>query len=237
MPNTDQAIISWDRNFEATLGAAVEIGALQPKPIHDLLLRQVLRSVPPLHVFNGHCTYSDALANLLQQEEIQTIALIRDPRDVVVSLAEYLMKHDHPQYQGKSWNKCLTQAITGYSPIHTPTVRPTEERGWKQAWQAFLPWKEQKNVLFLRFEDLVGPEGGGPVEIQLQNIRRILDFAGKHELPAEQIRGDVFGGTRTFRTGGIGRWKEKFTPENKSRFKDAIGNMLVELEYETGNDW
>ncbi len=185
--------MSWNRKYESTLGPAVEIGALQPKPMHDLLLREVLRSIPPLHVFNGHCTHSNALADLLLQEEIQTIALVRDPRDVVVSLAEYLIKHEHPQYRGKSWNKCLRQAIEGYSPIHAPRVRPTEERGWQQAWQAFLPWKEVKGVLFLRFEDLVGPEGGGSEETQLQNIRRILDFAGKQTLPAEEIHGNVFG--------------------------------------------
>ncbi|WP_419599981.1 sulfotransferase domain-containing protein [Thiolapillus sp.] len=198
--HADQAVISWNRKYESTLGPAVEIGALQPKPMHDLLLREVLRSIPPLHVFNGHCTHSNALADLLLQEEIQTIALVRDPRDVVVSLAEYLIKHEHPQYRGKSWNKCLRQAIEGYSPIHAPRVRPTEERGWQQAWQAFLPWKEVKGVLFLRFEDLVGPEGGGSEETQLQNIRRILDFAGKQTLPAEEIHGNVFGGTRTIRT-------------------------------------
>ncbi|WP_419596745.1 hypothetical protein [Thiolapillus sp.] len=55
-------------------------------------------------------------------------------------------------------------------------------------------------MLFLRFEDLVGPEGGGSEETQLQNIRRILDFAGKQTLPAEEIHGNVFGGTRTIRT-------------------------------------
>ena len=98
--HADQAVVSWDRKYKSTLGPAVEIGALQPKPMHDLLLREVLRSIPPLHVFNGHCTHSDALADLLQQEEIQTIALVRDPRDVVVSLAEYLIKHEHPQYRG-----------------------------------------------------------------------------------------------------------------------------------------
>ncbi|WP_419604898.1 hypothetical protein [Thiolapillus sp.] len=125
--HADQAVISWNRKYESTLGPAVEIGALQPKPMHDLLLREVLRSIPPLHVFNGHCTHSNALADLLLQEEIQTIALVRDPRDVVVSLAEYLIKHEHPQYRGKSWNKCLRQAIEGYSPIHAPRVRPAEE--------------------------------------------------------------------------------------------------------------
>ena len=235
--HADQAIITWDKSSEAVFGPAVEIGTLQPKPIHDLLLRQVLRSIPPFHVFNGHCTHTTALSSLLKQEEIQIITIIRDPRDVVVSLSEYLMKHEHPLYHGKSWNKCLKQSILGYSSIHTTKVQPTEDRSWAQAWRAFLPWKENSEVLFLRFEDLIGPEGGGSEKKQLQNIHRILELIGKRELSAEEICGKVFGGTRTFHVGGIGRWKEKFTPENKFLFKEAIGDLLIKMGYDTTNDW
>ncbi len=234
--HADQAIHTWDARQEKLLGPMIEIG-MQPKPIHDLLLRQSLRSIPPANVFNGHCTHTPALVQLLKEEQIRVVSVIRDPRDIVVSLAEYLKKHNHPSYQNLSWNKCLRQAILGYSAVHVTKVAALEERNWGQVWEAFLPWVEEKQVLTLRFEDLIGPEGGGSGKVQLENLEAILAFLDKEALPASEIQKKIFGGTRTFNVGDIGRWKEKFTKDNKALFKQVIGNLLVKLDYEADDDW
>ena len=235
--HADQAVVSWDESQRALLGQPIEIGALHPKPVHELLLRQTLRSIPPGQVFNGHCTHTPALSRLLKEENIQVVSIIRDPRDVVVSLAEYLKKHDHPQYRNKSWNKGLATAIQGYAQIHTSRVPSRQGRSWAEAWQAFLPWQDDDNSLVLRFEDLVGNKGGGSDAAQLKNITNILEFIGKPQLSADKICQDVFGGTRTFHVGGMGRWKEKFSPENIELFKQAIGSILVQMNYASDDNW
>jgi hypothetical protein len=217
--HADQAVMSWDKSRASSYGRAIEIGALHPKPIHELLLRQLLRSIPPGQVFNGHCTHTPGLSTLLHEEDIQVVSIIRDPRDVVVSLAEYLKKHDHPQHQNQSWNKCLATAIRGYGQIHESRVPAREERSWGDAWHAFLPWQDDNNTLVLHFEDLIGAKGGGSDPAQRDNIRKILHFIDKPASSAEKICENVFGGTRTFHVGGMGRWKEKFTPENIALFK------------------
>jgi hypothetical protein len=41
----------------------------------------------------------------------------------------------------------------------------------------------------------------------------------------------------TFRSGKTGEWKKHFTDEHKRIFKDAAGDLLVQLGYEKNNDW
>jgi hypothetical protein len=43
--------------------------------------------------------------------------------------------------------------------------------------------------------------------------------------------------SHTFRSGKTGGWKEYFTEEHKSLFKEMAGDLLVRLGYETTNDW
>jgi hypothetical protein len=41
----------------------------------------------------------------------------------------------------------------------------------------------------------------------------------------------------TFRKGKPGNWREHFSEENKSTFKDYTGDLLKLLGYEGDNDW
>jgi hypothetical protein len=43
--------------------------------------------------------------------------------------------------------------------------------------------------------------------------------------------------SHTFRSGKTGGWKQHFTDEHKSLFKDVAGDLLVKLGYEENNDW
>ena len=43
--------------------------------------------------------------------------------------------------------------------------------------------------------------------------------------------------SHTFRSGKTGGWREYFTDEHKSLFKEVAGNLLVKLGYEKDNDW
>ncbi len=43
--------------------------------------------------------------------------------------------------------------------------------------------------------------------------------------------------SHTIRGGRTGDWRSHFTEEHKKMFKEAAGNLLVELGYEKNNDW
>jgi len=70
-----------------------------------------------------------------------------------------------------------------------------------------LSWRDDPRCLFLRFEDLVGPNGGGSDELQQQAIKSIENHLG-YTLGSEQCK-EIYSTTaRTFRKGSIDGWKE-----------------------------
>ena len=227
--HANRAAVLWSAEQEPLLGKGIEVGVANPTPMHGLLLRQLIRSVTPGWVFNGHCGYDPALLDLLKSERVRIINILRDPRDIAVSLARYLTSHEQPATIGKSEEQLLFEVIDGIDLQNNPLVAPTERRDLGETCQAFLPWRDCADTLTVRFEDIIGPEGGGEIEVQLELIRQVLAYIGCEPERAREIRGQVFGGTRTFDRGQIGSWRAAFSKEHKERSKQVMGQYLVSL--------
>lgn len=95
------------------------------------------------------------------------------------------------------------------------------------------------DALLVHFEDLVGPKGGGDKKRQLQAIYKTADFLGVSltQEAAEEIGEELFGHTKTFRKGQIGRWREAYNAEHKRLFKEFVGESLIILGYEKDSNW
>ncbi len=100
-------------------------------------------------------------------------------------------------------------------------------------------------VVVCRFEDLVGPLGGGTLEQQYEQILAITN-AFNIELSQDKLNflaENVYASAITsdfntvFRRGQIGSWKESFTEENKKICKETMGKALIQLGYEKDYEW
>ena len=104
-----------------------------------------------------------------------------------------------------------------------------------------LSWGNQSGNILLKFEHLVGEQGGGNNAIQYDVVTRVinhLELVG--QMSDEKILAmgfESFGKTTTFRKGQIGKWTDLLDEKDKALFKGALNNLLVELNYETGSDW
>ena len=111
---------------------------------------------------------------------------------------------------------------------------------YREFFESYLPWLDVDNFLAVRFEDLVGPCGGGTLEKQLEVIKRIADHLNI-VLPLEQIKniaGSLFGGTHTFNKGKIGRWRKLFTKDMKQAFKESVGDdIILQFGYNLCQEW
>lgn len=92
----------------------------------------------------------------------------------------------------------------------------------------------------IRFEDLIGSSGGGSDKKQIETVNAIVKHIGI-ELSQEEIQQiaakSFFTGSRTFRKGHIGDWRNHFTEEHKQIFKEVHGDTLIKLGYEKDYDW
>ena len=110
--------------------------------------------------------------------------------------------------------------------------------GVKQRYEGVFQWLEQKNVMCVRFEDLINNR-----DVTLNAMLDEVEKTGyKIPTPCEQALSILIEAiqpkkSRTFRSGKTGGWKEYFTEEHKKLFKDVAGDLLMRLGYEKNNDW
>lgn len=170
--------------------------------------------------------------------------MIRDPRDQLISLAATSLKD--PLNREMYLHETLLDLIKGENK-HVPWERRHGAcdlmwtLGPVKFYKSFLKWTENPKFMVVRFENLVGPQGGGTLEAQMNEIRNI----GRHlgvEFTDEQIievADNLYGDTRTFKKGQLNAWKKYYTPEIKQAFKNVPGacQLLIDLGYEQDCDW
>ncbi len=193
--------------------------------------------LPAEKFWSVHLFYNANYAKRLKEDKCACLFIYRDPRDQLVSFMYYMLKHNKswPGVNGHSHAEIINDLIdTCAFQRNSPPVKSI-----LQLYESYLPWLNEEHVLAIRFEDIVGEKGGGSDETQLATIRAIahhMQLALSDE-EIEEIARNLFGGTETFRKGQIGSWKDHFTPQQKERFKQVAGQLLIDLGYESDFNW
>ena len=164
--------------------------------------------------------------------------IYRDPRDMLVSHVFFAtdMQEEHGMHEYYNLlpdiNDRLKVAITGIDRDGFYMVSV------KQRYEGVFQWLEQKNVLCLRFEDLINDRDAA-LNAMLNEVEKTgyqIPTPREQALPVlvESIQPKK---SHTFRSGKTGGWREFFSEEHKQLFKDVAGDLLVRLGYEKSNDW
>ena len=199
-----------------------------------------LESTRPGEFTKGHIPCVDEARDFVRDHELLVFNMIRDPRDNVISLVNYLMKHKHhplhPHYARLESNQArILATIRGFQDEQgEPVIR---DIGWRL--NNWVGWDNESKVTNLRFESLIGLKGGGDRDAQLREINKILRTLGISSSPlAESIAEKACeSGVHSFRRGRIQGWKSVFTDEHKTAFKSIANWALVHYGYETGDRW
>jgi hypothetical protein len=164
--------------------------------------------------------------------------IYRDPRDLLVSQVFFAtdMHEEHGMHD--YYNSLpdigarLKVAITGIEQagLHMVSV--------KQRYEGVFQWLEQKNVMCMRFEDLINKR-----DATLNSMVNEVEKTG-YKIPTSREKAIAIlvesiqpKKSHTFRAGKTGSWKTYFTDEHKKLFKDVAGDLVVKLGYEKNNDW
>jgi hypothetical protein len=86
----------------------------------------------------------------------------------------------------------------------------------------------------LRFEDLVGPGGGGDAERQRASIASLLRHVGlvEEDGAVDAIAKELFSSeSPTFRKGSAGGWRSAFDPELETLFDQVVGDRAIPYGY------
>lgn len=180
----------------------------------------------PNRYFITHIT-SDQVPD---EELFTSVLLVRDPRDVMVSFLHHMMGHNRwffgSQLKIKDVGSRTVDDLMA-EVLQYPTYSPGDGVLYAAKWMG------NPAVTVIRFEDLVGVEGGGSLEAQEAALGRLAECMGL-ELG---VHPSLFGRSWGFRNGQIGEWEEIFSAENKQLCKKLYGQAIVELGYEKNTNW
>src|SRR5215207_765810 len=155
----------------------VIIGVVSPQQIGRQWLSRRLSRIPDGCFIIAHCIYTLELAELLREEEMCVTCIMRDPRDVVVSQMHHIKQRtQHFAHEAfvalPSDRERLLFSIRG-GELGGRTLQSLDER-YRQFWE----WERDPNAVMVKFEELVGPEGGGSTDAQRRAVERIAAHVG-----------------------------------------------------------
>ncbi|MEP0806676.1 MAG: sulfotransferase domain-containing protein [Chloroflexota bacterium] len=197
-----------------------------------------LKAIPPGVIGWGYVDATPENASFLTSSGRVNYFIYRDPRDMLVSHVFFATDmHEehgmHAYYQSlPDFGERLKVAITGIERDGMKMVSV------KQRYEGVFQWLETPGVLCIRFEDLINNRDA--------TLHAMLDEVEKtgYKIPTPREKALAVlteaiqpKKSHTFRSGKTGGWKQYFTDEHKSLFKEVAGDLLVRLGYEKNNDW
>lgn len=181
----------------------------------------------------AHIGSSPGVLDLISDQGFRRLLLIRDPRDICVSHAHHVSitpsRPHHDRFaRMSSFDERLMASITGLAPLGDDVGLPSigERLG------RYHGWLQDPDTYVIRFEDLVGPSGGGSAGAQRAAVTGLVRHCG-HEADASVIERLTAGHRRTptFRRGVIGDWSKHFNEEHRSAFAEVANSQLEAFGY------
>lgn len=204
------------------------------------LIERLLKSIPPGRFLTAHLNYHPKVHDALIQMKYKVLLMVRDPRDVVLSWADYIAKEkNHLLYSFFCRTDLDYRIRCGIRGVGSDVTKTRRQPSILELISGHMKWKTQGCAFLVQFEQLIGEKGGGSREVQQKVMEQLVDFfeiecAGT---VIDVICDTLFGGTYTFHSGMIGRWRDRFTDEHKALFKETVGRLLINLGYETDMNW
>lgn len=189
--------------------------------------------IAPGEVLGAHLYHSDESADRLKAINACHLFIYRDPRDIVLSEAEYLASMN-PWHRMHRFFKSVTAP---QERIRMVIEGVPEAQGVYPDLRArllpYLGWLDEPDVLCLRYEELVGSDR----KVMLEKICR--EFAVRAKLAnvnfadlVKSIERNLdHGRSHTFRSGGTEKWRSQMTSENLHKLTEIAGDLFERMGY------
>jgi hypothetical protein len=154
----------------------------------------------------------------------------RDPRDTLLSMVNYMCGATGRGLSVFSNLRTFRSILVSMPTLEERITYALTDDSFPSSGDDFrrtLWLLHHPDVCKTSFEELVGPQGGGTADSQLQATARLLDFPGIKDRPLEEVTGKLFNrNTFSFHRGQIGDWREVFTDKQRRLAEARFGDLL-----------
>ncbi len=206
-------------------------------------------TVEPGMVVHGHDWYTPELIQILAQNPLKVILMLRDPRDQTVSHMFHLLRDSahpwHERISAMDQAEALTACIEG-RPGDPDLPGINDFLGMTNSWVSV-----DSPAISIRYESLQADPF-----THMQAVFRYLEIEVRPAMIEAIIQRNRFermtvgrkvwkmarrpgqeDSSSHFRKGIIGDWKNYFQPAHIHRFKEVAGQALIEMGYEKDLEW
>lgn len=194
-------------------------------------LATLLPRIRKAQVVMSHLHWSQAEADALQASDLRTIFMMRDPRDVLASEVSYVMRrpsHDlHAIYASEPDDQARYRLV-----LEGDEARKIEP--FARRLEYFLNWMDT-DMHVVRFEELVGAQGGGSDATQRAALRGLYTAIGAplSDSQVDRVCQQLFStNSPTFQRGQIRGWQDKLDNDLMDQFRDVAGDAMRRMGYE-----
>ncbi len=196
---------------------------------------RILRAIRPGEVMRGHVEHHEVLADTIRSLAVRHVLIVRDPRDIVVSLLHWWARRtDVNAAPVRYFNTLRDRDLRLRYLIHgdrgltdsVPPVPPLPDIGQRMA--SWLPWTTEPDCLVVRFEDLTRDERANEYVRIAQHVAPGIDERAAVEAMA--------GGadprrSRTFRQGLVGTFAGELDTEMIRDVEVLCRDFMARLGY------
>lgn len=221
-----------------------------------------IRALMPGYYSAWHFMWYQRLSDILREHDARAIFIYRDPRAQACASVHHIMNNKlHPLYpffteKLKTPEERLIRVIEGMPLDEFEVIRqqggldrgtnaPTDEEGkgpiskypsgLNNIHRFYSRWFDDPSCHCVKFEDIIGPNGGGDREKQLRAVQDLMEFTGvdTSQISVESIADNLFDTkAETFRKGRIDSWREEMSPEILTLFMQECGEVLQMWGYD-----
>ena len=199
-------------------------------------LNGVLQSMRPGQIIFSHLHFTERRWALVARLGIRVVFMIRDPRDVAISEHKFIRTYEkhylHQLFVAQpDLENCLRLTITGETSVKYPSIADRLEK--------FVGWFDRE-VFVIRFEDLIGAQGGGDLSRQRTTLMALYQHIGIHlsEEELSFLAAKVFSElSPTFRSGKAKGWQTQMSQDMQALFRQVAADILVRYGYESDPNW
>ena len=237
-------ILTYERQTGRLRATAELLGDLQRLKAGDLCFGHVIAAPEIVQLWSQPSVASDRSSVASDRSSVAHFFMLRDPRDVVISHAFYIADKatqnvHHAYYKSlPTLDDRIRVSILGRPDWQAAGATGGDFPDIRGRFEKYLGWLEDPHLCLLRYEEFI--------QDRQANLERMLDYACQRgfqlHLPRAQALASLSEAIQpkrsfTFRKGESGEWKQHFTAEHKQLFKEAAGDLLIQLGYEKDNDW
>ncbi len=216
----------------------IAIGAFTPYFVNQLTMQYWLDTIPYGQYIQGHIPFHSALTPIITGLNYRHLVIIRDPRAVVASLIPFILNAQssgmgthflYDDFKSMSTTQQLYFILEGGHA----TKANVEITGFIDVYRSILAWRNEPNCLLVRFEDLIGEQGGGNIDKQENVVKELaaylnIDFDNNISSKLNQIYNPS---ARTFRIGKIDSWKNSMDAESVEYLIEYCAELYNEIGY------